>query len=175
MRVLETINQTTNRLTSLVEELFLLARADNHQLSLQLEQFNLAELLSQQVAHMLSKAVSKKIALNLATPPSLTIIADPVKLARLSLNLIDNAIKYFILGDLVEVMAVSQNGHIRISVADTGPGIPPEHLSRLFERFYRVDQARSRARVGEADLSSGAGLGRLLWICLLKPTVVVSK
>lgn len=71
-------------------------------------------------------------------------------------------------GDSVEVMAVSQNGHIRIRVADTGPGIPPEHLSRLFERFYQVDQARSRFEVGEADSSSGAGLGLSIVDSLVK-------
>jgi two-component system, OmpR family, phosphate regulon sensor histidine kinase PhoR len=116
----------------------------------------------------LPQAVSKKIALNLDSPSSLTIVADPVKLTRLLLNLIDNAIKYSNPGDSVKVMAALQNGHIQISVADTGPGIPREHLTRLFERFYRVDQARSRAGVGEADPSSGAGLGLSIVDSLVK-------
>ncbi|GIK42534.1 MAG: two-component sensor histidine kinase [Chloroflexota bacterium] len=156
---LEMVNQTADRLTSLVEELFLLARADNRQYPLQFESFNLAELLSNQVAALRPRAVSKNLTLSLDTPNTLTLVADPVKLARLFLNLIDNAIKYSNPGDTVRVTAAADSGQARIEIADTGPGIPPQHLTHLFERFYRVDKARSRRAAANGSDTSGAGLG----------------
>jgi heavy metal sensor kinase len=156
---LEMVNLTADRLTSLVEELFLLARADNHQFPLQVERFNLSELLSQQVAQLLPRAVDKNISLCLDAPETLTIVADPSKLARLFMNLIDNALKYSQPGDSVEVTASIQNGQIRVKVADTGPGISAEDLPHLFERFYRVDRARSRQESANVANSPGVGLG----------------
>lgn len=122
---LEMVNQTTDRLTSLVEELFLLARADNQQIPLQFESFDLAELLRQQVAALLPRAIRQNINLNLDTPDSLLLVADPAKLTRLFLNLIDNALKYSHSGDTVGVTAVAHNGQARIAITDTGSGITP--------------------------------------------------
>src|SRR5262249_32646706 len=73
------------------------------------------------------------------------------QLARLFLNLLDNAIKYTPPGGTVRVRAEAGDAVIAVTVADTGPGIPPEHLPRLFDRFYRVDSDRARR-------SGGAGL-----------------
>ncbi|MGZ5146310.1 MAG: sensor histidine kinase, partial [Burkholderiales bacterium] len=67
-------------------------------------------------------------------------------------NLIDNALKYCPEGAAVRVAAAAENGKVRVSVADTGPGIPSEHVQRVFERFYRVDAGRSREL-------GGTGLG----------------
>jgi two-component system phosphate regulon sensor histidine kinase PhoR len=67
-------------------------------------------------------------------------------------NLIDNALKYCPEGAAIRIAAVPENGRVRLSVSDTGPGISPEHLPRLFERFYRVDAGRSREL-------GGTGLG----------------
>jgi heavy metal sensor kinase len=156
---LEMVNQTTDRLTSLVDELFLLARADNRQYPLQFETFNLAELLREQVVVLQPRAVSKNLTLSLDAPDTLTLVADPVKLTRLFLNVIDNAIKYSNPGDTVRVIAAAQNGQARIDIADTGPGISPQHLTHLFERFYRVDKARSRRVAANGSDTSGAGLG----------------
>lgn len=155
---LHLVNQTTDRLTSLVEELFLLARADNHQDPLQVKPIDMSKLLATQVSALQSKAANKKISLGLDIPDTLPMTADPDKLARLFINLIDNAIKYSHQGDTVNVSATQQNGQVRVAVTDTGPGIPAEHLEHLFERFYRVDKARSR-QDNSANGSSGAGLG----------------
>lgn len=157
-QTLEMVNETADRLTALVGELFLLARADNQQFPLQLEQLNLSALLSREVANLMPRAVKQNIALNLDAPESLLIEADPAKLSRLFINLVDNAIKYSEAGDTVTVTVSTENGSARVAVADTGPGIPPDHLPHLFERFYRVDKARSR-QAAEEDGSSGAGLG----------------
>jgi signal transduction histidine kinase len=155
---LEMVNETTDRLTALVEELFLLARADNRQFPLQVKRLNLTELLRRDVSHLLPQALEKKITLTLNAPDELPIEADSAKLSRLFMNLIDNALKYSTSGDLVTVTAGIVNDQARIAIADTGPGIGFEHLSHLFERFYRVDKARSR-QAAESDGSSGAGLG----------------
>ncbi|MFN8458724.1 MAG: ATP-binding protein [Anaerolineae bacterium] len=156
---LEMVNQTADRMSALVEELFLLARADNHQYPLQLEEFNLSELLADQVDSLMSRAADKNLSLTLDAPDTLSLVADPAKLSRLFLNLIDNAIKYSNPDDSIAVTAMVQNDQAYITIADTGPGIPTEHLPHLFERFYRVDKARSRHGAIDVNSSSGAGLG----------------
>ncbi len=156
---LEMVNETADRLTALVEELLLLARADNHQFPLNLASLNLADLLTEQVSRLLPLAVGQHITLSLDVPETLSIVADAEKLARLFMNLIGNAIKHSNPGDAVCVAAKRQNDHIVVTVTDTGPGIPAEHLSHLFERFYRVDKARSRQSDMSMAYSSGAGLG----------------
>ncbi len=155
---LHMINQTADRLTALVEELFLLARADNQQVPLRAEPLDLSRLLTRQVAHLQGRAEAKAISLRLEAPSALPLTGDPDKLTRLFLNLIDNAIKYSNTGDSITVAAAVQNGHIRVTVADTGPGIAADHLQYLFERFYRVDKAHARQEA-QTDDSSGAGLG----------------
>jgi heavy metal sensor kinase len=155
---LEQVNQTTNRLTALVEELLLLARADNRQYPLQVERFDLAELLSDEINYLTPRATDKAITLNLAAPDHLILEADPDKLARLFMNLIDNAIKYSEAGDTVRVSAGAVHDGVRVEIKDTGPGIPAEHLPHLFDRFYRVDKARAR-QLSDPNGQGGAGLG----------------
>lgn len=158
---LEMVNQTTDRLVDLVEELFLLARADNRQISLALEPVNMAELLEAELNRLKPYALRKEISLQLDLSEPLLVKADPAKLARLFLNLIENGIKYSQAGATVTVSGARQGNQISICVADTGPGIPAEHLPHLFDRFYRVDQARTRNLSGatESNSNSGAGLG----------------
>jgi len=77
--------------------------------------------------------------------------ADPSKLHDVLRNLVENAVNYSPDAATIELAATRDNGVVRISVSDSGPGIPPEDLSRVFERFYRVDKSRSRP--------GGTGLG----------------
>ena len=153
---LHLVNQTADRLTALVEELFLLARADSNQSPLQLETINLTQVLTKEISDLLPYALRKQIALNLDAADSLPLPGDPLKLGRLFRNLIENAIKYSPANASVTVAAAIVTDQARITVTDTGPGISPEHLAYIFERFYRVDKARSRQT---AEGSSGAGLG----------------
>jgi signal transduction histidine kinase len=104
-------------------------------------------------------ALRKGISLQLDLTEPLLLKADPAKLARLFLNLIENAIKYSPAGAKVTVSGARQGDQISVCVADTGPGIPAEHLPHLFDRFYRIDQARARNLSGERSGNSGAGLG----------------
>jgi len=78
--------------------------------------------------------------------------ADRRALEHVLANLVDNALKYCAEGATVRVGAVRENGRVRISVSDDGPGVAPQHLERIFERFYRVDPGRSREL-------GGTGLG----------------
>ncbi|MCB9098439.1 MAG: HAMP domain-containing protein [Anaerolineales bacterium] len=155
---LEMVNQTTNRLTGLVEELLLLARADNKQYPLRLEEIDLSELLAGEIRRLAPRAREKNIPLDLKAPPTLFMTADPDKLARLFTNLIDNAIKYGEPGDAVKVVVTPRPHQVQVDVTDTGPGIPPEHLPHLFDRFYRVDKARTRKLSASSEVG-GAGLG----------------
>ena len=99
------------------------------------------------------KAEQKQIALEKASlPADLTVSAERAALEQILTNLVDNAIKYTPAGGRVTVSAESRGGRVRLIVADSGAGIPREHHARLFERFYRVDDARSR------DMG-GTGLG----------------
>ena len=81
------------------------------------------------------------------------VAADPDRIGEVLANLLDNALRHTPPGGRVEVAATAAGGEVRLSVADTGEGIPAELLGRVFERFYRVDRARSRA-----DGGSGIGL-----------------
>ena len=162
---LKRVNSTTDRLTALVQELLLLSRADSNRMLLRPELFNLVNLLTREVAAFMPKAIDKRIALHLDTPDTLLIEADRAKLSRLFTNLIDNALKYCRPDDSITISAGLNNEEICVMIADTGPGIHPEHLPHLFERFYRVDKARSHAIASDAgsdtdgDGNSGAGLG----------------
>jgi two-component system phosphate regulon sensor histidine kinase PhoR len=83
-------------------------------------------------------------------------MGDPAALRRVFMNLVENAVKYNREGGQVRLKLERRNGHVNVEVIDTGQGIAAEHLPRLFRRFYRADQGRSRE-------SGGAGLG--LAIC----------
>jgi signal transduction histidine kinase len=81
------------------------------------------------------------------------VVADRARLTQVVTNLVDNAVKYTGAGGSVQVRVWEQADGVRLAVADTGPGIAPEHLPRVFDRFYRLDAARTRSRGG-----SGLGL-----------------
>jgi two-component system phosphate regulon sensor histidine kinase PhoR len=98
------------------------------------------------------KAGPRNITLEKKTPMGERVSAERAAVEQIITNLVDNAIKYTPAGGRVSVRAESRGGRVRVIVEDTGPGIPKEHHARLFERFYRVDDARSR------DLG-GTGLG----------------
>ncbi len=161
---LELVNDSTDRLTGIVEELFLLARADNNQFPLQPERLNLAGLLTQETGKLLPRAVKLGIALSLDAPDELFIEGEPAKLSRLFINLIDNAIKYSEPDDEVKVTLNVDGEFARVVIADSGPGIPPEHLPHLFQRFYRIDKARARQNTHAHSSGAGLGLSIAQWL-----------
>lgn len=154
------IKDEAERLSRIVENLFLLAREPVDAPSLIKEPVRLDRLVNECVraAHVL--AMQKGLRLTSDDElPAITVNGDDEMLKRMLLNLIDNAVKYTPPGGQISVGLRWQNGHARIVVTDTGIGIPAADQPRIFDRFYRVDKARSRALGG-----AGLGLSIARWI-----------
>ena len=149
------LRDEARRLTHIVEDLFTLARADAGQYPLTRSDFYLDELVADCTRNTRTLALAKQITLAVDAPVELPIHADEALLRRMFLNLLDNAIKYTPEGGRVSVACRREGEEYAVSVTDTGPGISAELQPRIFERFFRADEARSR---GEKD-GGGAGLG----------------
>jgi heavy metal sensor kinase len=156
------LHQEAERLTHIVEDLFTLTRADAGQYPLQPGDFYLDELITECVHAARTLASAKNTALIFDPALESPLHADESLLRRMILNLLDNAIKYTPEGGRVTVSCRRVGDEYVLSIADTGTGIPAELHSRIFERFFRVDQARSRA---EGDgVGAGLGLSISRWI-----------
>jgi len=139
------------RLQALVEDLLALAELERPDATLRREPLDLAALAAEQVAQAREAAEKAGLELVQEGAASVPVVADRVRLAQALANLVDNALKYTERGR-VTVAVGARDGRAWCEVRDTGPGIPPADLPRVFERFYRVDKARSRAK-------GGTGLG----------------
>lgn len=157
--VLQTANEEVDRLIRLVGSLLTLARADAGQIPLTLEPVDLPGLVAGAVEHVRPAAEQRGIELLMAAGPPVTVRADEDLLLQLLLNLLDNALKHTPSGGRVTTSWDAKDGRVELSVRDTGSGIAAEHLGRVFDRFYRVDTARSRAEGGV-----GLGLSICQWI-----------
>jgi two-component system phosphate regulon sensor histidine kinase PhoR len=149
------------RLEHLAEDLLSLAELERPGSKPRLERFDLRGLLEQQVAALRPRAARGSLDLRLEPGEPLPVTADRGRIEQAAANLLDNALKYTERGH-VEVRAGADHGRVWFEVADTGEGLAPEELPRLFERFYRVDKARSRARGG-----TGLGLSIVKHIAVL--------
>ncbi len=153
VRFLDIIDRNASRLTLLIDDLLLLARLDSGQVELELGIVSLRELIDESIADAGLLAQSKGVALTSSVSADLRARADVHRLRQVLANLIDNAIKYGRPDGHVTVTArAAARNMIEIAVRDDGPGIPIEAKERIFERFYRVDKARSREQ-------GGTGLG----------------
>ena len=136
-------------MTKLVSDLLVVARSDNKALKLKPQKFNLSALIEQTARLMQPLADQKKIDLRAERLPKVEIQADEQKIRQLVLILVDNAVKYTPDGGKVSVRYEStEKGKIRFAVSDTGIGIAKEDQAKVFDRFYRVDKARSREMGG---------------------------
>jgi len=151
-RTLRDLEREVDRLIRLTTDLLFLSRLDQGRLLWQPERLALGELLTAVVEQVQPLAGEKGLTLTTVIAPDLDVEGDADHLIRLFLNLLDNAIKYTPAGGEITVAAERHGAGIDVVVHDTGPGIPPEDIPHLFERFYRVDADRSRK-------SGGAGLG----------------
>jgi two-component system, OmpR family, heavy metal sensor histidine kinase CusS len=155
-RFLEDILEEEERMKRLTEQLLFLCREDAGLLP-ELRQPVSLEMLVRQAAEPMGELASASgLTLTVAKLSACRVAGDPDGLRRLLFNLLDNAIKYTPEGGRVEVQCECQDGSAELTVTDTGIGIPSEHIPHIFERFYRVDPARSRE-------AGGTGLG--LSIC----------
>jgi two-component system phosphate regulon sensor histidine kinase PhoR len=153
-RFLEIVAKQADRLNALLADLLLLSHVEegDKKAAIELAVEKVQPALQAAVQLCESKAHPKNIRIGMDCPEELAGRINPSLLEQAVSNLVDNAIKYSDAGDTVELRAFSMDGALCIEVEDHGCGIPEEHLPRLFERFYRVDKARSR-RLG------GTGLG----------------
>jgi signal transduction histidine kinase len=156
---LENIQAENRRMTKLVDDLLLLARADSNQQLMDKCIFSLHETVKDAVASYVPLAAKKNIQLELKQAEEIDFLGDEGRLKRLVVILIDNAIKYTPSGGQAGVILRKMDSHVELLVSDTGVGIEYEYLDKIFERFYRVDKARSRE-------SGGTGLGLAIadWI-----------
>lgn len=151
-KFLDIIDDETDRLTRLISDILTLSDIEQHKEFKVREDIHVIQCLTDVYNLMINTADKKDISLEIFTEGNPTVVGDKDKFKQMLINLIDNAIKYSEEGDSVKISAKSENSKCIISIEDTGVGIPKEHIPRLFERFYRVDKARSRAR-------GGTGLG----------------
>lgn len=150
---LEIMNDEGKRLSNLIDDLLKLSRLEDRRNKLNKQPVNLPELINNTVKMFKVRALEKDIEVTTALPDNLPEVpGDEGFLTQVMVNLVDNAIKYTLPGGKVKIFAAFNEHEVKVSVADTGIGIPAESLPRVFERFYRVDKARSR------DMG-GTGLG----------------
>ncbi len=155
-RVLENLIEEMERLTRLVSQLLFLCREDTGLGAGDIRPLPLDQLVNEVGEHMQVAAQEKGVGLALDLARTCSVRGDSDRLRQLFFNLLDNAIKYTPAGGSIAVRGEPHDGQIRFDVADTGIGIPAEHLPHVFERFYRVDPSRG-------PQTEGSGLG--LAIC----------
>jgi len=148
------IGRQADRLGAIIEDLLSLSRIEQEteQGKIHLVGGRIKGILNAALQVCSTRAEEKQISVNLSCPEDLRARVNAPLLEQAVVNLIDNAVKYSEAGSSVQIEAGQKNGQVVIKVTDQGAGIPKEHLSRLFERFYRVDASRSR-KMG------GTGLG----------------
>jgi len=156
VRLLEEVDS----LAQLVDNLLLLSRLDAHQTRSEWTQIDLAQLTVQTVEQMALLAEDKHIRIHCDSPLPAMVNGDGARLKQVIVNLLDNAIKYTPNQGLITLSVRHKKTEVSLEVMDTGPGIPAEAVPHLFERFFRVDPARSRELGG-----SGIGLSIVEAIC----------
>ena len=157
--VLQAVNEEVDRLIRLVGSLLTLSRADSGQIRIALEAVSVSELVAAAAEQVHPMAQQRGLELIVEPGPDLTLRADQDLLLQLLLNLLDNGIKHTSAGGRVTAGWRANGRQVELWVCDTGVGIASEHLPRIFDRFYRVDKARSRAEGG-----AGLGLSICRWI-----------
>jgi len=152
LKFLQTIDRNAERLKLLIEDLLTISELESGRIRLQLQPLALKPLVGKLCEDFKPRALSRDVTL-VNEVPELTAKADSDRVQQVLSNLVDNAIKYGRSEGTVTIRGASMDdGTIQLCVADDGPGIPEDARERIFERFYRVDKARSREQ-------GGTGLG----------------
>jgi len=156
-RAMNVIHSENEFMTHLVNDLLVLARIDSGQSAIQKEQLDLSDIALEAVERLSHLAEQKQVRLETGDLPELSMPGDRQLLIQMMSNLIENGIKYTAGEDRrVKVETGAGVDYVWARVSDNGPGIPSEHLSHLFDRFYQADKARTQ---NAEDESSGSGLG----------------
>jgi len=152
-RFLKTIEKHADRLTYLIDDLLTISRLESGQIVLNIQKVELRSVAEDVIDDLQSRAEDKKVILENQVPDDVVVRADADRVQQVIFNLVDNAIKYGRQEGRVWINARLAGGQFaEVSVRDNGPGIPPDSIDRVFERFYRADKARSREQ-------GGTGLG----------------
>lgn len=147
------IHSDSERLARLIDDLLDLSKIESGKLKLTLKPCALKPIIKRVVSSLNKQSKNKSIRIQIDIPKDISgILADEARIAQVLLNLIDNAIKYTENKGLITISAKEKDVFVQIDVIDTGIGIQEQDIPRLFERFYRVDKARSREL-------GGTGLG----------------
>ncbi len=149
---LDIIHNQSKRMVRIVNDMLALARADAGEQQLRVEELYLNDLVEECCRAAQALATPKGVRLTYEMGEDISFRGDEELLKRMAVNLLDNAIRYTPAGGSVCVELTSEQSRARLVVADTGIGIPPECVQRVFDRFYRVDDSRTRA-------NGGSGLG----------------
>lgn len=159
--ILRSNAEEIDRMERIIEDLLTLAKSDANELSLHKKEFSLSDLLQELFlqAQTLAKERDIKVQFSVNVDHEIHAIGDELRLRQLFLNLISNAMKYTPGGGRVTIDLACDDKQAVISIIDTGIGIPPEHLPYIFDRFYRIDEARNRQ-----DGGAGLGLSIVKWI-----------
>jgi two-component system, OmpR family, phosphate regulon sensor histidine kinase PhoR len=192
LRFLNTIHRNAERMRALVNDISELSEIESGAVHLTIEAFELRELVDEVFSGLAPRAAKGGVLLENQVSEAIAVAADRHRLEQILINLVDNAIKFNHPGGYVTVTAETAKDATIVKVRDTGQGISAEHLPRVFERFYRVDRARSReaggtglglaivkhlARLhgGEACVSSEAGVGSEFAVKLPNASLVKSQ
>jgi two-component system phosphate regulon sensor histidine kinase PhoR len=151
-RFVKLIDGDAARLSRLIDDLLALSQIESQAVPLTLAVVELKPVVESVLASLQPAIVQRRLKVMLELPANVAVRADPDRLRQVLFNLVDNAIKYNKEGGRITLSAVREGSMANVIVADTGIGIPKNDLSRIFERFYRVDKARSREL-------GGTGLG----------------
>jgi two-component system phosphate regulon sensor histidine kinase PhoR len=170
-RFLSIIERHTNRLNNLISDLLSLSKIESGQIPLEMKKIRLLPFMNKLVSTFDDNIHEKEHTVAVDIQEGLThMYADDALLDQALANLLDNAIKYTPSRGKITVSAAEGDGLIRLAVSDTGLGIPEADLGRVFERFYRVDKARSREMGG-----TGLGLAIVKHIALVHGGTVFAK
>jgi two-component system phosphate regulon sensor histidine kinase PhoR len=149
---LEVIDRHARRLGNIVNDLLALSTIETGKLRIEPTHLDAAELVRSVIRDFEPRFAERQIAVRCTATGDVKAWADPRALEQIVTNLLDNALKYTEPGGEIRVHIAAEGERVRLSVADTGIGIPQADRARIFERFYRVDKARSR-------VLGGTGLG----------------
>ena len=182
---LQIIHEHALRLDRLVNDLLDLSGLESKEIALEKRQVNIKNLADVILASFKSQLEQKSVAVKIDLPADLIVMIDEDKIGQVLTNLIENAIKFNQENGTIKIYSQDAGGKIKIFVDDSGIGIPPKDIPRIFERFYRVDKARSRSlggtglglsivkhivelHAGKVGVESIEGLGSKFWFTLPK-------
>ncbi|HEU5139599.1 MAG TPA: ATP-binding protein [Bacillales bacterium] len=152
-KFLTIIRKESERLEALISDLLELSRIENEKFRLDWQRTNVGEVINETLLVLKEKAAGKEISLAFSdSGENVMVEADPARLKQIFLNVVDNAIAYSPQDSSVSIRMEERLNKVEITVEDQGIGMDPEEIPRVFERFYRIDKARSRG-------SGGTGLG----------------